>query len=175
MLNCCIERRRASRTRNATEPGGQSKESARSRNHSKKTSARDDSSPPAKRIDSESEFSTSSNDDDEFFEALESQQDTDDSEMTLKDSSVSQEAKRPEGVSRQCGDLTILTTKEPLFIPITQVKTFFRYSLLWKNCITARGTLIVSGELPYLPTGEVRAATSPSENCNAHEQTLICT
>ena len=125
MLNCCIERRRFTKTRNESNksiaPEGSVRKSQSNRENTTRRTSEGRVSPLAKRMGSESDFSTSSNDDDEFFEAVESQGDSGSSEKTLEDTLLTEVPQR-EGTLEQCGNLTLLATGEPLSIPITQVR-----------------------------------------------------
>jgi hypothetical protein len=105
MLNCCIARKCLSK-RSQTSIN---KENAPSDIPRRPTSARsscpgDDSS------------------DDEFFEALEDQDDSDDSGGDVEGPlETGQGNTRREGALKRCGDRRLLVSGEPLYIPVTQV------------------------------------------------------
>ena len=59
---------------------------------------------------------------DEFFEALEDQEDSEDSCGDVEGTSRMGEGNmKREGALKRCGDLKLLVSGEPLYIPVTQV------------------------------------------------------
>jgi hypothetical protein len=106
MLNCCIARKFLSK-RSQTSI---SQENKQAENPGRPASAR---------------FSSPGDDssEDEFFEALEDQDDSDDSCGHIAGSSETSEGRiRREGALKRCGDLKLLVSGEPLYIPVTQVR-----------------------------------------------------
>lgn len=62
---------------------------------------------------------------DEFFEALENQDDSDDSGEDVEGPLETERSNaRREGALKRCGDLRLLISGEPLYIPVTQVGEF---------------------------------------------------
>lgn len=67
---------------------------------------------------------------DEFFEALEDQDDSDDSCGDVKGTSeITESNMKREGALKRCGDLRLLVSGEPLHVPVTQVGYLV---MLWK-------------------------------------------
>ena len=59
---------------------------------------------------------------DEFFEALEDQDDSDDSSRDVEGTSeIAESNMKREGALKRCGDLKLLISGEPLYVPVTQV------------------------------------------------------
>lgn len=129
MLNCCIARKCISRKKSETGFKNDRNLQSNSKNsdilnHARLSSPGNDSS------------------DDEFFEALEDQDDSDDDssleagisdgvsdiprkERVNKSSCTEGDNRVREGTLKRCGDLRLLVSGEPLYIPVTQVATLF--------------------------------------------------
>ena len=108
MLNCCIARKFLSKRSQSNI----SQEDKQAENSARPASAR--SSCPG---DDSSE--------DEFFEALEDQGDSEDSCGDVPGpSEIKEDSTRREGALKRCGDLKLLVSGEPLYVPVTQVKEF---------------------------------------------------
>ncbi|XP_028409071.1 rab3 GTPase-activating protein catalytic subunit-like isoform X2 [Dendronephthya gigantea] len=110
MLNCCIARKCLSKRSQTSINDEMSEKHFKPNDGNRPASARSKHSHPD---DDSSE--------DEFFEALENQDDSDDSgedeEGNLK---TVQSNTRREGALKRCGDLRLLISGEPLYIPVTQ-------------------------------------------------------
>ena len=74
--------------------------------------------PPSARCSSPGDDSS----EDEFFEALEDQEDSEDSCGDVEGTSrMAASNMKREGALKRCGDLKLLVSGEPLYIPVTQV------------------------------------------------------
>ena len=104
MLNCCIARKFLSK-RSQTNISQEGKQG-------------DNPSPPAS---ARSSCPGDDSSEDEFFEALEDQDDSDDSCGNVPGpSEIKEDSTRREGALKRCGDLKLLVSGEPLYVPVTQ-------------------------------------------------------
>ena len=127
MLNCCIQHKKK-RENSMTDITGAQARSSKTGSDSKTSHSESDVTPNVEDSDT----------DDEFFEALESQDQT--TSVNAKRTSKVKEVHLVEsessvviledphevesslsGVLKRCGDLVLVATGEPLYIPITQV------------------------------------------------------
>ena len=127
MLNCCIQHKKK-RENSMTDITGAQARSSKTGSDSKTSHSESDVTPNVEDSDT----------DDEFFEALESQDQT--TSVNAKRTSKAKEVHLVEsessvviledphevesslsGVLKRCGDLVLVATGEPLYIPITQV------------------------------------------------------
>ena len=141
MLNCCIERKRLSKIRTASlqfsANVGSNSDSRTKNNVSSNTESlrKRNSNTQMEYLDSQSSVS----DDDEFFEAVESQNESEsetgsipgdvkniqrtDSDSNVDDNCTENNTTtcKRQGAKEPFGDLKLLVTGEPLIVPITQV------------------------------------------------------
>jgi len=141
MLNCCIERKRLSKIRTASQQflsNVDNNSDARTKNNVSNTEnlRKSDSSAQMESLDSQSSVS----DDDEFFEAVESQEESEnefqsgtssgdikniqrtDSDLNMDGNCTDNNTPtgKREGAKEPFGDLKLLVSGEPLIVPITQ-------------------------------------------------------
>lgn len=142
MLNCCIRHKKSHQDKLHTPNiSAHTAQTSKSHSHSTKSNSRHDGSfsdwddPPPR---DHTPFSDNSDDSDEFYEALETHDDRDQSlepekvsaDSGTKDADVSvsssdtglESASSRIGVEKQCRDLILIATGEPLCVPITQVR-----------------------------------------------------
>jgi len=142
MLNCCIERKRLSKIRTASQQflsNVDNNSDARTKNSvsNAENLRKSDSSAQMESLDSQSSIS----DDDEFFEAVESQEESEnefqsgnssgdlkniqrtDSDLNMDGNCTDNNTPtgKREGAKEPFGDLKLLVSGEPLIVPITQV------------------------------------------------------
>lgn len=106
MLNCCIARKCMSK-----------------RSHTSINLEDKQTNNPGRPASARSSNPGDDSSDEEFFEALEDQDDSDDSSSgdVERPVGITKGDTKREGASKRCGDLKLLVSGEPLYVPLTQV------------------------------------------------------